>query len=869
MKHARWELLPDTSGTLTREDAKHQDGWRSTEVPGSWHRLHPYLLDYQGVVWYRTVFRLKRIPPQKRFLLNFGAVDYLASVFVNGKPAGEHEGGYTPFELDVTDRVVEGDNELYVRVMDPVDDSLGTEGISYWHIPHGKQNWYVQNSGIWQDVTIAVKPDLYIESARVTADIDGHFSVQIAIVNHSKDRQTADGTVIITDSDGNTVFTETINPDLKNPEFVIKGKVSNPRLWDVGQPNIYTVNIRLGEDSFTDRFGFRELRVHQGKLYLNGHPFYMMAALDQDFYPETVYETPSEAYLRDQMLKARALGLNTLRCHIKIPDPRYLKLADELGLLVWYELPNWDVFHEDVKARARETLDAMLDRDWNHPSLVIVGIINESWGVDLSKPDQRAWLKEAFEYAKSQATGRLIVDNSACWGNFHLKTDINDYHTYWSIPDNHEQFSETVRAVAKRPSWLFSPHGDAEETGQEVLMISEFGTWGLPKLPEQKPFWFDRLFLDDWITLPEGVLNRFDDYGYGRIFKDYDDLAETSQLSQANALKWQIEEIRLQPEIQGYVITELTDINWESNGLLDMWRHFKKGHETLAMVQNEDVVIPRLDRYAYWEDETVDVNLTVSHYSRQNLPHTRIIAERNGVRIGEFEMDLDSVGVFYAGSIPVPVSKVSDPGVSRIDLTMLSENNRVISRNFIEYSVYARPPEKDAAIQDDILVTDSLDHRVLEYVKQGGNVIAILDGESGLPESFPYQVTSRNEDWYDGNWASNLNWVVHNKGPFKELNSRRALEFEARPALPDYVISGIPPGEFRDVLAGMYVGWLYLNSATVMQLSAGEGKLILTTFKLNGKNLQDPFSVALLNALKTYILSETCQPDTQWDIFGS
>ncbi|HPN75209.1 MAG TPA: hypothetical protein PK386_07950, partial [Candidatus Marinimicrobia bacterium] len=142
--NGRWQLAPDSTGEITIDAIDNVENWRTTEIPGSWHRLHVDLLDYQGVVWYRKSFKLKSLPPKHRFLLNFGAVDYLAKVYVNRELVGEHEGGYTPFSFDVTEQLQKGENEILVRVVDPVADEFGTDGISYWHIPHGKQNWYVQ-----------------------------------------------------------------------------------------------------------------------------------------------------------------------------------------------------------------------------------------------------------------------------------------------------------------------------------------------------------------------------------------------------------------------------------------------------------------------------------------------------------------------------------------------------------------------------------------------------------------------------------------------------------------------------------------------------------------------------------------------------
>ena len=182
------------------------------------------------------------------------------------------------------------------------------------------------------------------------------------------------------------------------------------------------------------------------------------------------------------MRKAKALGLNLLRCHIKVPDPRYLEAADETGMLIWYEIPNWDKLTANSERRAMETLHGMVERDANHPSIVIVSIINESWGANLKEAPDRAWLKAAYQQAKTFVPW-LVVDNSACCDNFHLATDIADFHQYAAIPDYASNFDRLVDDQAQRPGWLFSPYGDAAPKGDEPLMLSEFGNWGLPQRP--------------------------------------------------------------------------------------------------------------------------------------------------------------------------------------------------------------------------------------------------------------------------------------------------------------------------------------------------------------------------------------------------
>jgi hypothetical protein len=167
------------------------------------------------------------------------------------------------------------------------------------------------------------------------------------------------------------------------------------------------------------------------------------------------------------MTKGRKLGLNVLRCHIKVCDPTYLAAADEVGMLVWYEVPSWDRWTAKSVARGKSIFDDMVARDWNHPSIVIQSLINEAWGIDMRQADERAGLAAWFDAAKTKTAplGRLIVDNSACCDNFHVKSDIDDFHQYYSIPDNAASWDKWVADFGSRPKWSFSPHGDAVRTG--------------------------------------------------------------------------------------------------------------------------------------------------------------------------------------------------------------------------------------------------------------------------------------------------------------------------------------------------------------------------------------------------------------------
>ncbi|HUQ31335.1 MAG TPA: hypothetical protein VM095_04405, partial [Pyrinomonadaceae bacterium] len=337
-----WKFLADKEGSLKAGEVDRASGWRDVRVGLSWNAQFADLRDYMGAAWYRTRFDSPDLKNGRRVVLHFGAVDYFSEVFVNGQKVGEHEGGYTPFDFDVTDRLKPDTNELLVRVVDPPMDERENRslfpGMIYNEIPHGKQNWYVQTGGIWQAVTLQIRPGLYLKYVRVTPSVSGEVGVEVQLAGQaSQDPNPID--VIVRSPDGEMVLkTGGGGITLATPR-TFRGKIRFPQPWSPARPALYSVEVTLngGEDTLTERFGFRSFEARDGKFYLNGEPFYMIAALDQDFYPETIYTAPSEEYVRDSMRKAKRLGLNTLRCHIKVCEPVYLKVADEEGLLVWYE----------------------------------------------------------------------------------------------------------------------------------------------------------------------------------------------------------------------------------------------------------------------------------------------------------------------------------------------------------------------------------------------------------------------------------------------------------------------------------------------------------------------------------------------------
>jgi hypothetical protein len=879
-----WYFLADPSRSLDVQKLDSGPNIRPTRVPSSWQAQFADLRDYAGVAWYWRTITVQPPAADQVALLRFGAVDYRAEVYVNGKEAGQHEGGYLPFEIDITALLHAGENQVAVRVVDPgAKQNEVVDGINYAEIPHGKQNWYVQTSGLWQSVELDYRPHLRLGNVHISAAPDGPFVITAPILRVGSTeavRVSAD----VLDPSGKSVWQSTRDVASGETSAKLGGTVHAPLLWTGSSPNLYELRVSLSSgDSVRCRFAFRSFSTHDGKFYLNGKPIYLRGALDQDFFPDTLYTPPSLDDLRNEMRKAKALGLNLLRCHVKIPDPRYLEAADETGMLIWYEIPNWDNLTTNSQRRAIETLHGMVERDSNHPSIVIVSIINEGWGTDLKEAADRAWLKSAYQQAKTFVPW-LVVDNSACCDNFHLGTDIADFHQYAAISDYASNFDRLLDDQSQRPGWLFSPYGDAVPKGDEPLMLSEFGNWGLPHVPEEKPWWFSRSFGRKEITQPEGLEQRFTDYQYNSLFPDLKTLCDATQSHEYAALKYEITALRAHPEIQGYVITEFTDVNWEANGLLDMWRHPKAFAQVLAPLQQDDLLILRTDKRNYKTGEPVKADVYISHYGPGDLAVGKVDWQVEGTSLaGSLPVAaMPSAGAVKVGTIRFAAPAGASP-VKRLLKAKLIISDKPLSDYSLEYyfynvrqldlpvtvSFYDPPPARLRRLAHDmrernylepsgqetfpVLITSTIDETVKSKLRAGAHVILIAADALTLAPGI--QVVPRAGSDFNGNWISDFLWLRKGQAPFTDIGFDTLAEFETQAVTPAAVITGVPAQNFNDVLAGMFYGWIHANAGVLVQAKAGKGKLLICTFSLATTYSSDPYATYLLDALVNYAVS--------------
>ena len=491
--NGRWQFKFDAS------DQGERAGWFKSAlatpqpivVPFSWGAPLSGVADSADIGWYQRTLIVPQGWRGRRVFLVVGASDWRTSAWLDGVKVGEHQGGYTPFSIELTSTVKYGSSQRITLRVDDTPHAFKLEG---------KQG-YGKARGMWQTVYLEARGPDPLEYVHFTPDVTkGRVAVEAQL------REPAPGAMTLrvafrkgSDSvtAAQTTLPAAVVQHVARGDRTVRFDIAIPaaRLWSLEDPHLYDVAVSLrgdgiDTDSVDTYFGMREISVVDlpgttiPYVALNGKPLYLQLALDQAYHPTGFYTFPTDSALRHEILQARQIGLNGLREHIKIEAPRKLYWADRLGVLIMADVPNWWGPPDSASFAEHDyAMRRMIERDYNHPSVFSWVAYNEAWGLSSKVNGKETYLPatmqrvvESVRLAKQLDPTRLVEDNSPCCGRGHTVTDLNSWHNYlagWQWEDHLQTIADSTLPGS---AWNFE-RGYSQ--ARQPMFNSEFGNvWG-------------------------------------------------------------------------------------------------------------------------------------------------------------------------------------------------------------------------------------------------------------------------------------------------------------------------------------------------------------------------------------------------------
>lgn len=466
--------------------------------------------DPHPVVWYRRTFSVES-RPDERVLLHFGAVDYRASVWVDGSLVLEHAGGQTAFSADITDALNAGvEHVLVVRAEDALDDPDRPRGKQDWREElHGI--WYRRATGIWGPVWLEHVPELYVVNVDWQFDAVGKQLEATVWLNAAP---TAGATVKFRLShDGELLASMSVDARSRRIEATIdlpalrNAHEAKELLWSPERPTLIDTEIEVTAGANTDRIwsytGLRSLSTSGGAFCVNGRPIYLRSVLEQGYWPDGGWTAPSPAHLKSEVEIILALGFNSVRIHQKVEDPRFLYWCDRLGLMVWGEIGAAYGFSSDAIEIFWPEWSESLRQRRSYPSVVAWVPFNESWGVhdiELSVAQQN-FVKGVTALTRALDPTRPVISND---GWEHVDSDILSIHDYASDPriladryGTRAGIDQVLQGPGPYGRRVALPSQDVGGAGSSIpVMLTEFGgiafrsggTWGYAVVSDDAEF---------------------------------------------------------------------------------------------------------------------------------------------------------------------------------------------------------------------------------------------------------------------------------------------------------------------------------------------------------------------------------------------
>jgi hypothetical protein len=677
---------------------------RPVQVPGIWNLAYP---DADGVGFYRTRFTVPTEWAGRALRLCFEGVIYRCEAWLNGRYAGGHEGGYTPFALDVSALARAGaPNDLVVRVA-ALSKKRPVDGMRLEHAPLSKQSWYYVYGGIWGEVALEARSQVVIEAVRIEPRLRREQAgVEIEIDNRRAAHRPVRLWMRVTGPRGEVVYdhADAVSALPGSTRFAYSLPIPAPLAWSCKQPNLYRLEAGVvDEDGETDgwgeNFGMRDFTARDGRFFLNGEPLYIRGVLLQPNYPVTLIRHPDREMMEREIGLVKQAGFNLVRVHIQPAPPGYLDLADRLGILVYAETSlAWIRANPRLTDHGRRELRALIERDRNHPSVVFWGVYNEN------PQANRINGAELCRFARGLDPTRVVVDNSG--GALAIDQDFGWIDRAALIPafETQPQKVLDVHLYLGAPisrslsGWLSSLGTGAssnavfeEKLGSQAVLdefdrecraysgqvfVSELGYGGMSDLEETVAGFQgqeDLLDARELKTLRDSLREGFRKRKLEQVFGSVKNLFQEAQDLHAAGNTQQIEALLVNPRVSGFIITQLNDVAWEFHaGLLDLWRNPKAAYYAALRLNRPHVLVLRPARRSAHPGELVSLELAVRSRD-QGPPGTRLCVTVSGplgqeVFSRETEIDL-LAGIQLMPPLDVPLD---GPGEYRVTARLLA-----------------------------------------------------------------------------------------------------------------------------------------------------------------------------------------------------
>lgn len=510
--------------------------------------------DFMNEVWYHRNFSVPKDWESERIFVNFGAVDYKCTVFVNGSRVGVHYGGNISFSFEVTKFLKKEENSIIVMAEDDI-----RSGVQ----PAGKQSMifknrgvsYTRTTGIWQTVWLEARPSSYLKSVKVLPDVDNSSFVITPEIENFQNGQEFKVTLL---KDGKVLSTAT-NKTLGVPVFL---EVKKPRLWSPNDPFLYDLRFELLDknkkiDEVKSYAGLRKIHISDGKIYLNNKPIFLRFVLDQGFYPDGIWTAPSDSELKHDIELAMKVGFNGARLHQKVFDPRFHYWADKLGYLTMGEMADWPIVRSYANPEGwinitREWRE-VIQRDYNHPSIIIWTPLNETYSARENYEGTKRADEDIYNLTRALDPSRPVNNSS---GFLHFFTDIWSVHSYeQDYRKFAEQFNNIEKGNDKTQMFMngWDWYGEVSDynityKGQPYI-VDEYGG-----------IYWQNYFANEKTqnTMRKGK------WGYGKTRSEIvKHIAALTKILTEN------------PDIAGFTYTQLTDVFQEINGIYTFDRQLK------------------------------------------------------------------------------------------------------------------------------------------------------------------------------------------------------------------------------------------------------------------------------------------------------